>query len=656
MGKLASAITLSLGIKSPLLTLPSVNPASLKPKANLANLVQFNWGRGDEDLGFDTVRGYTDWSSDVGIGPNKYISVPPLEVRNFRIHGGTQATPIQIRMPADLPPMDLLARSYPHAPIRVRIGQCDPDDPIDTFREMVIGEITRVNKGRAGRAGIVDVDVSSFKERLNISLGIVADTTCNWIFGDKNCCIDLGPLPVIETHRRCLLINDNVSAATTPSEVINEERIQNVVLFDGEGEVTRRQQVWTDTEALQCLDVDQATGRYIVGMAGVVPAEPELSAFDGITGRRIWFRNITARDHRSIHMIAGTTDFLTGATSGWLERRSQLTGVASYEIQVSGLSNFLEYVADIKDDGTDAFLACYASTGGEAGVKQVDLSDGSLVNDYDDAAITSTPAWNAIELNGTEIFAGGNDMSAPTDINLGKWTKGTPGSADWLVQIGGTNDDVLDIAYYSGSLWVVGPLDTGDNLFEINPATGAVLNQYAVDGGLQLKAIQIDQDSGEAFLLGEANGNRLRVVDLDTAPATVITAMSDELGDWRDVVDCRLFPVELGLRNLREIASVSNQMITFTADLDDPNATGTRFRRGYVELDGIRVMVRDQPALNVVQLNRVPPPEWVPGTKITITPGSDKTIENCRAEWDNEERFGGLGYAIPRYNPMLESS
>jgi hypothetical protein len=79
------------------------------------------------------------------------------------------------------------------------------------------------------------------------------------------------------------------------------------------------------------------------------------------------------------------------------------------------------------------------------------------------------------------------------------------------------------------------------------------------------------------------------------------------------------------------------------------------WHRGFVEIDGLRITIRDwdEAAGTTFKLVRQPPTHWV-GQPVVVTPGCDKTIETCRDRWDNEERFGGFGYGIPAYMPIYE--
>jgi hypothetical protein len=88
-----------------------------------------------------------------------------------------------------------------------------------------------------------------------------------------------------------------------------------------------------------------------------------------------------------------------------------------------------------------------------------------------------------------------------------------------------------------------------------------------------------------------------------------------------------------------------------------PQADPRYWHRGYVERLGLRLLIRDwdgDASPGSFRLVREPPSSWV-GQTVTLTPGCDKTIEVCRARWNREEVFAGIGYALPPYNPVIES-
>lgn len=110
-----------------------------------------------------------------------------------------------------------------------------------------------------------------------------------------------------------------------------------------------------------------------------------------------------------------------------------------------------------------------------------------------------------------------------------------------------------------------------------------------------------------------------------------------------------------------EIASVDGQEVTITdSTFTTPAASDPRYwRRGYLEKDGLRISIRDydyNTDPTKVQMARRVPDDWVGGSNdIRAVPGCDKTVETCRARYNNEEHFGGIGYAIPAYQPNIES-
>ncbi len=82
---------------------------------------------------------------------------------------------------------------------------------------------------------------------------------------------------------------------------------------------------------------------------------------------------------------------------------------------------------------------------------------------------------------------------------------------------------------------------------------------------------------------------------------------------------------------------------------------GKWWHRGYLEIDGLRLTVRDWAQGDETRflLVRDPPASWL-NASVTATPGCDKLVETCRGRWDNEENCSCIGIAMPAYNPTLE--
>jgi len=108
-----------------------------------------------------------------------------------------------------------------------------------------------------------------------------------------------------------------------------------------------------------------------------------------------------------------------------------------------------------------------------------------------------------------------------------------------------------------------------------------------------------------------------------------------------------------GFSNLLTVDSIDGKVLTTTTS---PSRTGKFFHRGYIEYQGLRIGIRDwsDSAQDTFYLVK-PPPQTLIGKVIQVWAGCDKTITTCRARFFNEINFGGMGYAIPAYNPLIEN-
>jgi len=78
-----------------------------------------------------------------------------------------------------------------------------------------------------------------------------------------------------------------------------------------------------------------------------------------------------------------------------------------------------------------------------------------------------------------------------------------------------------------------------------------------------------------------------------------------------------------------------------------------KYRRGYIEVDGLRLLIKRSRENLIFDLFDLPP-IWWPGQACILHPGCDKRIKTCRQEWDNGGRFMGLGIKLPKRNPSFE--
>lgn len=84
-----------------------------------------------------------------------------------------------------------------------------------------------------------------------------------------------------------------------------------------------------------------------------------------------------------------------------------------------------------------------------------------------------------------------------------------------------------------------------------------------------------------------------------------------------------------------------------------PVFTAGLFKKGYIERDGIRILIRDWTSGVTFQLAKFCPPDWL-GQAVTLYAGCDRFIETCIGTHNNQERFGGLGLQMTAYNPTAE--
>lgn len=83
-----------------------------------------------------------------------------------------------------------------------------------------------------------------------------------------------------------------------------------------------------------------------------------------------------------------------------------------------------------------------------------------------------------------------------------------------------------------------------------------------------------------------------------------------------------------------------------------PDLANIRWNRGYAEVDGLRLMIRQSLLDGRFELKFIPPPYWA-GSPVTLTPGCDKNLATCRY-WQRESQFLAIGYAMSGRNPLFE--
>jgi hypothetical protein len=106
------------------------------------------------------------------------------------------------------------------------------------------------------------------------------------------------------------------------------------------------------------------------------------------------------------------------------------------------------------------------------------------------------------------------------------------------------------------------------------------------------------------------------------------------------------------------ISLIEGKKITVAGLRTVPAFADRNFHRGYIWRDGCWIAVREwrDTDYNVFYLVKQPPANWS-GAAIKAYAGCDKTIESCRTRpvTSGEQYFMGCGFAIPDYNPIVET-
>lgn len=241
-----------------------------------------------------------------------------------------------------------------------------------------------------------------------------------------------------------------------------------------------------------------------------------------------------------------------------------------------------------------------------------------------------------------------------TDVTLGSDTfTAAPTLAVTLKeQHGGTDDDGAEVTIDAG-------LAPFDNLSSGEPhARVAVKIEEADpdDAGTRrelfygwIRTVRVAPSGRSRLATATVEGIKSRLKVAMGVPATTTCAW--RFGDARCGVDVAA-QREVGTVTALETNGERNRL-TVDFGTSTPDLSNSRWRRGYLEVDGLRLMIRKSFNDGRFDLVRIPPARWL-NAEVTATPGCDKTISTCRSVWDNEEHFGGLGYAMPARNPIFE--
>ena len=112
--------------------------------------------------------------------------------------------------------------------------------------------------------------------------------------------------------------------------------------------------------------------------------------------------------------------------------------------------------------------------------------------------------------------------------------------------------------------------------------------------------------------------------------------------------------VESGL-----ITSITRNVVTITG----LSAHVDRYwHKGYVEIDDVRVSIREWISGTSFILNSLVPIQWEEtviasgSIAVSVTPGCDLRPNTCRGVWNNLPNIMNIGVAVPTYNPFFEDA
>lgn len=149
-----------------------------KPAKQHATLFMLSW--------HNTVVRYTDWTEDVVVSPETYLTEPRIGIVLPGELGGVNERPAQLDWPITLPPADTLTSQPAHPRVQVKVWEILPGDDA-TLRKLYLGWVTRSQRGKRGDKNLATLRLDGIKSMLKAPLGVQVMRTCSWRFGDANC-------------------------------------------------------------------------------------------------------------------------------------------------------------------------------------------------------------------------------------------------------------------------------------------------------------------------------------------------------------------------------------------------------------------------------------------------------------------------------------
>lgn len=147
-----------------------------KPALQVATLVTLTFGA------TPTVVRYTNWTENIVLGSDTFLSETTLEVELGQQHGGTEDKPSKLTIASGREPFNRLITGYRHARVVSKVEEIVPGNSA-TRRVLHYGSIGFVTRNPNGKPGIVRADLIGLKARIAEVRGSIPMTsTCDHIF------------------------------------------------------------------------------------------------------------------------------------------------------------------------------------------------------------------------------------------------------------------------------------------------------------------------------------------------------------------------------------------------------------------------------------------------------------------------------------------
>mgnify|MGYP001560157274 CR=1 FL=1 len=161
--------------------------------------------------------------------------------------------------------------------------------------------------------------------------------------------------------------------------------------------------------------------------------------------------------------------------------------------------------------------------------------------------------------------------------------------------------------------------------------------------------------NGQAGLIKcEISGIKARLKTIMGMEATS-TCQSAFLGDAMCKILTEYLQIDCNVTSIS--TSEPNVVITDAAvGMGDPadELANLKWKFGSIKVDGLSISIRASRLDGSFELREMVPTSWI-GQPATLFRGCDRQISTCRDVYDNEENFSGFGFAMPDYNPLLQT-